>query len=97
MMVSKLTMALLAGALALPAAGFAEGQKVEGPKPVASTRTNSNLDKPADCKDKKATVAAAATEKRKKAHHDRGISGEKITHNKEAAREHRAKGREGKE
>jgi hypothetical protein len=94
MMVSKLTMVLLVGALALPVAGFANEKAVDTPKPAASARKNSNLDKPADCKDKKAGVAATASEKRKKTHAERGLKGERITHNKVAASEHRAKGNE---
>jgi hypothetical protein len=86
-MASKLTMVLLAGALALPVAGFADEVMVVQ-QPKTSTRTNSTLDKPADCRDKKAGVSTTAHEKRKKAHSDRQLSGEKITHDTKAAHEH---------
>lgn len=91
MMVSKLTIALLAGALALPVAGFAAEQVVEAPKAAATAAAKPVIAAPADCKTTGKKRAPDATAKRKKAHADRGIvSGEeKLTvHNHEAAREH---------
>ena len=87
-MVSKVSLALLAGALALPVAGFADEQMTGAVKPATAVKKNKNHDVPADCKDKKTAVAATASEKRKKAHAERGLSGERITHNMEAAHEH---------
>jgi hypothetical protein len=93
-MVSKVTLALLAAALALPVAGFADEQSAGATKPATAVKKNSHNNAPADCKDKKAAVAATAGEKRKQAHKDHGLSGERITHNMEAAHEHGRKDRD---
>jgi hypothetical protein len=90
MMVSKLTMVLLVGALALPVAGFADEKAVDAQKPGAAVQ-KTKIVAPADCVQTGKTKAAAATAKRKKAHADRGIiSGEEklVVHNHEAAHEH---------
>jgi uncharacterized protein YfaP (DUF2135 family) len=95
MMVNKLTMALLAGALALPVAGFAEEKAVDAPKPAAVAAPKPVIAAPADCvitgKNKGPVKGAAATEKRKKIHAQKGIAsgeGKLVVHNNEAAHEH---------
>jgi hypothetical protein len=95
MMVSKLTMVLLVGALALPVAGFAEGQVTDAPNASVGAKQKPVVAAPADCvvtgKNKGPVKGAAAKEKRKKAHVDRGIvTGEEklVVHNYEAAHEH---------
>jgi hypothetical protein len=87
MKVNKFTMVLLVGALALPVAGFADGQKVDAPKPVQKPKVVA----PADCVQTGKTKAATASAKRKKVHASKGIvSGEEklVVHNHEAAHEH---------
>jgi hypothetical protein len=95
MMVSKLTMALLAGALALPVAGFAAEQVVEAPKAAVTAAKKPVIAAPEDCvvtgKNKGPVKGAAAQEKRKKAHADRGIvtgEGKLVVHDKQVADEH---------
>ncbi|MEI6825445.1 MAG: hypothetical protein WCK54_07620 [Desulfuromonadales bacterium] len=94
MMVKKLTMVLLAGALALPVAGFAVEQGVDAPK-AAVAAPKPVIATPADCvvtgKNKGPVKGAAATEKRKQIHARKGIvSGEEklVVHDKQAAHDH---------
>jgi len=81
---NKLALTLLVAALSIPAQGFAANQ-ADGTKPAPKKR---EYIAPADCKLKAKVLVASAGEKRKQAHAERGITGERITHNPEAAHEH---------
>ncbi|MFZ4854836.1 MAG: hypothetical protein ACOYL3_00440 [Desulfuromonadaceae bacterium] len=98
MMVKKLTMVLLAGALALPVAGFAVEQAADAPK-AAVAAPKPVIVTPADCvvtgknstKTSDKAKAEVVTEKRKQIHARKGLkSGEEklVVHDHEAAREH---------
>lgn len=89
-MVSKFGLALLAGVLVLPMAGFAAEQKVDAPKPAVAAKQKPKVDAPADCKVKGKRIGSAAAEKRKKIHAAKGlVAGEEtIVNHKEAASKH---------
>jgi len=90
-MVSKVTMALLAGVLALPVAGLTAENEVDAPKPAAATKQKPKIDAPADCTVTGKKKGSVATEKRKQIHARKGIKsgGEKlVVHDHEAAHEH---------
>lgn len=83
---SKVIVAFLAGALALPAAGFAAEPAVD-----ATAAVKPKIDAPADCKVTGAKKGNAAMEKRKKAHAQRGtVAGAEktVVHDQDAAHEH---------
>jgi hypothetical protein len=94
-MVSKITMALLAGALALPVAGIAEEKVADAPKPSVGNKQKPTIAAPADCvvtgKNNSKGKGNTVKEKRKEIHARKGIkSGEEklLVHDLDAAHEH---------
>ncbi len=86
---SKLVLTLLAAALALPAAGFADEKGTDAVK-TATAVAKQTVTPPADCKTTGKKKSASAMEKRKQYHANRQIipGSEKIEVNTPAAQEH---------